>query len=193
MTRSFSDRDIKMEDTKLFALKNAFFALLLEEINCQPGLRDELGANNFGAACGVVFGKALVKVISLIGESQTGIPSFFYTCAGSSVNYMLIPPTTSLFRDVADLLSIKSGSNYEALCRSALLHLYWKQYANAEKKLNIAKNNHDSRAFAHHVYGILRGLEGNIDGARFELNLARTRESHDSAIKRIDLALKILN
>ena len=59
--------------------------------------------------------------------------------------------------------------------------------------MNIAKNNHDDRAFSHHVYGLLRGLQGNVEEAKFELGLARARETHESAIKRIDLALKVLD
>jgi hypothetical protein len=100
----------------------------------------------------------------------------------------LLPPPASLFRPVAEVLSMFGGSNYDALCRSALLHLFWGQLKAAEKKVNMAKNNHDDRAFAHHVYGLLRGLHEDRDGARFELGLALAREGFEGARLRIGRA-----
>jgi hypothetical protein len=113
-----------LASTTDFALKNAIFALLLEEISCQPGLKDELGANEFGEVCSKFFDQALVTVIASIVESNAGIPNLISKCVGHTASYWLLPPPTTVFRNVADILSIGSGSNYEALCRSALLHLY---------------------------------------------------------------------
>lgn len=176
-----------------FVVKNTTFALLLEEIRCQPNLQNELGANEFGEVCAKALGQTLVVIIATMGEPITGVPIWVARCLGPKIIDTLTPPPTSIFRSIADTLAMRSGSNYDSLCRSALLHLFWRQYSQAEMKLNIAKNNHDDRAFSHHVYGLLRGLQGNVEEAKFELGLARARETHESAIKRIDLALKVLD
>jgi len=53
--------------------------------------------------------------------------------------------------------SVFFGSNYDTLCKNALVFLARNNISMAEKEVNIAKLNHDDRAFAHHVYGLLRG------------------------------------
>jgi hypothetical protein len=98
-------------------------------------------------------------------------------------------------RDLGELYAVfkSAADNYNALCRSALLHLFWNEVEKAERKVNIAKNNRDEWAFAHHVYGLIRGFQEDAAGARFELHLARERESVPGARARIERALSVAN
>jgi hypothetical protein len=131
-------------------------------------------------------------VCERIEQAHTGLPKAVIAGPGFGIIRSLLPPPASLLRDGAEWLSMLLGSNYDALCRSAVLHLFWGQLGRAEWKINVAKNNHDHRAFAHHVYGLLRWLQEDREGARFELGLARAREGFESARHRIDRARRLL-
>ena len=173
-------------------LQDGFYALVLHEIRNQPGLEKELGANNLSAVALKAFGYTLEVLCKEIEKTNTGIPIPIITGPGFMIIRKLTPPATIWLRSLADILSIWSGSNYEALCRSALLHIFWGQLDAAEQKINVAKNNHDDRAYAHHVYGLLRGLQEDRKGSQFELGLALSREVFESARQRIHLALQLL-
>ena len=173
-------------------LQDGFYALVLDEIRNQPGLDKELDSNILTDIALTAFGSTLEKVCSNIEMTGTGIPIPIITGPGSLIIRKLAPPSTIWLRSLADILSIWSGSNYDALCRSALLHIFWGQLDEAERKINVAKNNHDDRAFAHHVYGLLRGLQEDREGSQFELDLALSREGFESARQRIHLALHLL-
>ena len=173
-------------------LRDAFYALVLDEVRCQPDLASELGGNELGGVALAAFGHGLESICERIERSHTGLPRGVITGPGFGVIRSLLPPPASLFRPVAEVLSMVFGSNYDALCRSALLHLFWGQLDAAERKVNVAKNNHDGRAFAHHIYGLLRGLQEDREGARFELSLARAREGFESARSRINRAAQLV-
>jgi|GEM_PF-6045724 len=173
-------------------LQDGFYALVLDEIRNQPGLEKELGANNLSAVALTAFGSTLKRFCQNIEMTGTGFPIPIITGPGFMIIRKLTPPATIWLRSLADILSIWSGSNYEALCRSALLHIFWGQLDEAERKINIAKNNHDDRAYAHHVYGLLRGLQEDREGSQFELGLAMSREGFESARQRVHLALHLL-
>jgi hypothetical protein len=173
-------------------LRDGFYALILDEIRCQPNLQSELGGNELGGVALTAFGHGLEWVLGQIEQSHTGLPKSLITGPGFEIARSLMRRPASLLRDLAELGSVVFGSNYDALCRSALLHLFWGELDVAERKVNLAKNNHDERAFAHHVYGLLRGLQQNRDGARFELSLAISREGHEGARQRIQRALQLV-
>lgn len=173
-------------------LQDGFYALVLDEIRNQPGLDKELDSNILTDIALTAFGSTLEKVCSNIEMTGTGIPIPMITGPGFWIIRKLTPPSTIRRRAWADILSIWLGSNYEALCRSALLHIFWGQLDEAERKINVAKNNHDDRAFAHHVYGLLRGLREDREGSQFELGLALSREGFESARQRIHHALHLL-
>jgi len=170
-------------------VQDVFYALLLDEIAAQPNLQDELGANELGdvaiKAFGVVLEVALAFYTSGVGTAIKGV--------GFRVVKQLLPPPKSVLRDVGEIMAMVSGSNYNALCRSALLHLFWGELEKAERKVNLAKHKHDDRAFAHHVYGILRGLQGDARRAQFELHLAREREQLGGPRRRIERALQAID
>jgi len=127
-----------------------------------------------------------------IEKGWSGLSDSVIVGPGIGIIKHLAPPPASLIRDGADILSMFFGSNYDALCRSALLHLFWGEIDKAKRKVELAKQKHDDRAFAHHVYGLLQGLRADLNGARFELHLAHEREGFDGAKKRIYRALQLL-
>ena len=172
-------------------MKIEFYALVQHEIYCQPGLRNEKIAGELLEMAGTVFTVTLSVVVKHL--LLTGSVPNEYIVPGAidimSKNWD-VPRT---YRNISDFLSTLSGSNYDSLCRSALLHLAWNDIKKAEDNVNIAKLNHDDRAFAHHVYGLLRGLQGDEAGARFELYLALQRETYEDAKRRIECALRVLD
>jgi hypothetical protein len=177
---------------KDMSLRDAFYALVLDEIRCQPGLAGELGGNELAGVALAAFGHGLQWVCEQIEQAHTGLPRTVITGPGFDVVRSLLPPPASLLRPVAEVLSIAFGSNYDALCRSALLHLFWGQLDAAERKVNLAKHDQDGRAFAHHVYGLLRGLQQDREGARFELGLALAREGFEGPRQRVRRAMQLV-
>lgn len=82
--------------------------------------------------------------------------------------------------------------DYESLCHGALLNLLWLDYTRAEEKINLAKYLKDEWAFAHFLYGLLRGVVGDVGKAHFELYLSINREALTCARQRIDRALSLV-
>ena len=55
-------------------LQDGFYALVLDEIRNQPGLEEELGANNLSAVALKAFGYTLEVLCKEIEKTNTGIP-----------------------------------------------------------------------------------------------------------------------
>jgi len=176
---------------KCAGLSEAFLLLVLDEINSQPNLRSEFAQNEMQGVAIKLFGMGLDQAVQTLEKQCTGLPVSVLRMTNTKVSDVIIPRPKKLTRDVAEVLSMVMGSNYDALCRSAILHIYWNELTDAERKINMAKNNDDSKAFAHHVYGLLRGVQGNRDGARFELGIALERESFEGARHRIKRAITV--
>jgi len=172
-------------------MKIEFYALVQHEIYCQPGLRNEKIAGDLLEMADRVFTVAFSVVLERLLRAASVPNEYIVPGAIQIMSKSWDVPST--YRNISDFLSTLSGSNYDSLCRSALLHLAWNDIKRAEDNVNIAKLNHDDRAFAHHVYGLLRGLQGDEAGARFELYLALQRETYEDAKRRIECALRVLD
>jgi CubicO group peptidase (beta-lactamase class C family) len=162
------------------AVQESSYLLILSEIDAQPDLKADLGTNDLAAVAHRFSGSSLEEAIEQLG-AQPWQP----TGDGLSVVHRLSPPG-------ARALNLSSQTGYEQLCRAALLALFWNDVPTAEHKVNVAKQQNDDWAFAHHVYGLLRGLQGNVGGARFELELALARETFDGARARMQRAFDVL-
>lgn len=173
-------------------MRESFYVLVLAEIEAQPNLKKELGQNDIGVVALQFTGFALDKALEIVASSH---PAVALAGAGFAALKALAPPPREFLRDVGELHAhLKSpADNYQALCRSALLHLFWGDLERAEKKINLAKAKNDAWAFAHHVYGLLRGLQEESEGARFELHLAMEREAIPEARERIGRALTVVS
>ena len=183
-------RTVKLESTYGFTpeLPDVFYALLLLEIQAQPDLEEEMGQNRIADLALRAFGVPTGMMVA----NAVGGPVGYLMGLGFKVAAELAPPPKRLLRAAAELLAKDPDSNYEALCRSALLHMVWGDLEEAEEKINVAKFNRDEHAFAHHAYGLLKGLQGDRRGARFELYLAHQREAHHEVRERIEQALSVL-
>lgn len=171
-------------------LFEAFYILVLDEIRAQPNLETELRwlETTLGISENVI--DVLIEILDR-GDWQLKIAS-----TGLKGLKQLNLPVASFTRHFGDCHSWKfkdKTANYESLCRSALLNLAWEKFDIAEGKVNDAKFIYDDWAFAHHVYGLLRGLQENRDGARFELVLALQREPSNIVKHRIERAIRLLS
>lgn len=169
---------------------DAFYILVLDEIKSQPNLQEELRL--LETALGI--SEKIIDVLIEIIDSRDW--QLKLAAAGFKGLKQLNFPVASFARNFGDWHSWKfkdKRANYESLCRSALLNLAWQKFDIAEVKINEAKFIYDDWAFAHHVYGLLRGLQENTNGARFELGLALQRESSDIVKQRLERAIRLLN
>lgn len=168
----------------------AFYILVLDEIRAQPHLENELKwlESTLGISEKVI--DVLIEILDS-GDWQLKLAA-----AGFKGLKQFNLPVASFARHFGDWHAWKfkdKRANYESLCRSALLNLAWKRIDIAEVKINEAKFIYDDWAFAHHVYGLLRGLQENTDGARFELGLALQRECSENVKHRLERAIRLLN
>lgn len=92
-------------------------------------------------------------------------------------------------RQFRSVLGQLMGKGYELRCRNALLFAFFNRLPEAEGVVSVARKSDDSKAFAHHVLGLMKGLGGDKEGARFELWLALQRETFPGARERIEKAL----
>ena len=170
-------------------VEEKFYLLAMDEVRQQPGLAEELPfdlerhAERF-AGC------PLDIAIERLGERRP--------CAnglGFAVIDELKPVPARLTHDAAQLgagLGEDLHKSYNQLCRGALLHLLWRDFARAQEHINLAKYLKDAWAFAHFLYGLLRGIDGEVGKAHFELYLAVNREGLICARHRIDRALALV-
>jgi hypothetical protein len=167
-------------------VEEKFYILVMDEIRAQPGLTRELGFDLEGYAqtfCGCPLDQALTRL------DQRG------PCAGGlgfTAVDKLGPQPAGAARGVGAIRHQQGDLSYDGLCRGALLNLLWRDRARAEEKINLAKYLRDDWAFAHYLYGLLRGVDGDVGKAHFELYLAINRETFACAKQRIDRALSLV-
>ena len=180
-----------MSVTHEMSLRDAFYACVLDEIRCQPNLQNELGGNELGGVVLAAFGRGLERVCQQIEQAHTGLPLAVITGPGLAW-FGRLSRRRRAFSVRLRRCFPSSSAPTTMPCAGALLHLFWGQLEAAEGKVNAAKNNHDDRAFAHHVYGLLRGLQEDRESALFELALASAREGFPGARHRISRALQLV-
>jgi hypothetical protein len=171
-------------------LFEAFYILVLDEIRAQPNLETEL---RWLETTLDISEKVIDVLIEILDQGDWQLK---LAATGFKGLKRFNLPIASFARHLGDWHSWKikdKTANYESLCRSALLNLAWKKIDIAEGKVNDAKLIYDDWAFAHHVYGLLRGLQENRDSARFELGLALQREPSDLVKHRIERAIRLLS
>lgn len=170
-------------------VEEKFYLLAMDEVRAQPDLVDELPFE-LESHAKLFAGRPLDAALDRLDERKP--------CAGG-LGFAAVaklperPP--ALLRDLDALregIREDSLGSYANLCRGALLNLLWLDYQRAEERINLAKYLHDEWAFAHYLYGLLRGIDGEVGKAHFELYLAVNREGLICARNRIDRALSLV-
>ena len=173
----------------MMTVEEKFYLLAMDEVRSQPELADELPFELESHAARFA-GRPLDEALSRLGERKP--------CAGGlgfAAVAKLPEQPPPLLRGLDALragISEDPTASYAALCRGALLNLLWLDYQRAEERINLAKYLHDEWAFAHYLYGLLRGIDGDVGKAHFELYLAVNREGLICARNRIDRALGLV-
>jgi len=175
-------------------LRDVFYALLLDELWSQPGLVNGLSGYRLDDVARLAFGHPLEWVTQqlqrLDGDAHDVSPPMV-TGDGPGVTALLFPTPGALSEEELRAASAGVAGEYLLLCRTALIHLFRGELRAAEDNINKAKYRHDDRAFAHHVYGLLRGLQGDATRARKELGLAFKHETLDGVRIRIRRGLRV--
>jgi len=174
------------------SLQEAFYLLVLHEIRNQPELENELGKSIADTAqifCGHGLNAVLREfdrgqLIMMEGTGFKGIQD--------KAKPILIKPLREFFYEPISMMWGKSA-NYITLCRTALIFLYYCRLGEAEKKISLATSNKDDWAYAHHVYGLLKGLQKDFAGARFEFEIAQNQEKINEPKNRIERALRLVS
>jgi hypothetical protein len=171
------------------SVEEKFYLLVLDEVRAQPDLVTSLPLDLESYARKFA-GCSLDEAIERLDERQP--------CGGGDgfeALSLLGELPTSLGLDLSALrerLTMDLEQDYHLLCREALLNLLWQNRHNAEQRINLAKYLRDEWAFAHFVYGLLRGVAGNLGRAHFELYLAINRETFACARARVERALDLV-
>lgn len=175
-------------------VEEKFYLLLLDEVRAQPRLADELRSTDRSVDLERLAerfaGRPLDAALAKLSERDP--------CQGGqrfvAVQALGAEPTklTMTLEELRWGLSGDERTDYDGLCRGALLNLLWRDFQRAEEKVNLAKYLRDDWAFAHFVYGLQRGIDGEVGKAHFELYLAINRETFPSARQRIDRALALV-
>jgi hypothetical protein len=170
-------------------LRTSFQALLLQELMTEAGLVGELGVEE--------------QVRALCSAAQ----SSFETVSGGEgdVPYFLVDRAIDqlINKECADLLERRTAADvaasaksseakYDSCCRSALCYAAAGHYRYAFGALRVAASVDDRWARHHQIYGLIHGVEGNVDGARFELSFSLEREPYSEKRRRIELGLSLL-
>jgi hypothetical protein len=171
-------------------LEEKFYILIIEEVRAQPGLGElvPLDLDTYGESFA---GMPLQAAITAIDAGQPISSSEALSFAALD---QLGPPRGHLVLDGyrVETDPERRDEAYRLLCQHALLDLLWNDVPAAEEKVNLAKYFRDDWAFAHFLYGLLRGLTGAVGHAHFELYLATHRETLPGARQRIERALRLV-
>jgi len=172
-------------------VEEKFYLLVIDEFRAQPGLSEEINVldlQDYGARFA---GMQLDQALDQIARRE---PLGVTKGAGFKILHELGPEPQEQPIKVDDI-GIDSAlmpAVYEQLCRQALINLLWKNFSAALEKINLAKYVRDEWAFAHYALGLLRGLDGELGRAHFELYLAMNREPLLGARQRIERALGLV-
>jgi len=170
-------------------IEEKFYLLVLDEVRSQPDLAQSLPVDIEALALQC----AGCSLDTALGRLHQRPP-----CEGGrgfEAVHSLAPPPAHLTTSSEELersLGTLLPANYEKVCRDALACLVWLDFKHAEERINLAKFLKDEWAFAHFLYGLLRGLDGEMGKAHFELYLAINRETYISARQRVDRALSLV-
>ena len=171
------------------SVEEKFYLLVMDEVRSQPGLAESLPFDLEGYAQGFA-GCSLDEALERLDDWKPGDGA-----RGFGITSTLTPPPPELTDELDTLrgrLTLDLQEDYQLLCRQALLNLLWWQPRGAEERINLAKYLRDEWAFAHFVYGLLRGVSGNLGRAHFELYLALNREPLVCARARVERALDLV-
>jgi hypothetical protein len=82
---------------------------------------------------------------------------------------------------------------YEACCRAALCYSVIGSHSHVFSALRAAANKHDEWARHHYLYGLILGIGGNAERARWELRMALRYEPYDEGRSRIQMVIDTLD
>jgi hypothetical protein len=83
--------------------------------------------------------------------------------------------------------------SYERCCRTALCYAVIGSSGHVFTALRAAAGKNDSWARHHYLYGLILGLEGNEERARWELDMALRIEPYEEGRARIRLAIDVVD
>lgn len=172
-------------------VEEKFYLLVIDEFRSQPQLAEEIHTVDLVDYGTRFAGVHLDEALDLIARGERSTVDGL----GFSILHELgpepeEPPLEGL--EVSRVPGRGQAELYGQLCRHALVHLLWKNFAAALDKINQAKYMRDEWAFAHYALGLLRGLDGDLGRAHFELYLAVNREPLFGAKQRIERALGLV-
>ena len=82
---------------------------------------------------------------------------------------------------------------YGHCCRMALCYAVIGRMGHAFGALRAAASKNDAWARHHYIYGLFLGLEGNLDRARWEMEMALRFEPYEEGRRRIRQTMDILD
>lgn len=87
----------------------------------------------------------------------------------------------------------KENATYEECCRTAICYAVIGSNGHAFSALRAAAAKNDAWARHHYLYGLILGLEGNLERARWELGIALQYEPYEEGRVRIRRVMDILD
>ena len=108
---------------------------------------------------------------------------------------MIIRDMTLVSRTAAALSAElkRDGVSYDHCCRMALCYAVIGSQGHAFGALRAAASKNDGWARHHYLYGLMLGLEGNVDRARWEMGMALQYEPYEEGRARIRAAMDLLD
>ena len=172
-------------------VEEKFYLLVIDEFRAQPQLKDETHAVDLADYGSRFAGINIDDALDCIARRE---PLSDTSGLGFKILHELGPepqePDVDLLRFRTD--PSLQPETYSKLCSLALVNLLWKNFSAAQEKINLAKFVRDEWASAHYALGLLRGLDGDLGRAHFELYLAVNREPLLGAKQRIERALSLV-
>ncbi len=168
-----------------------FESHLMAEFIIEPHLQDEFDLVNLASRAGTKLSPAASKILSAIIVAKTGVPIPPVVLDELGKHISKQRSTMLIFKGIADFLAWMRSSqqNYESCCRSAISHAVIGSHDYAFGALRFAANINDDWARHHHIYGLIHGVNGNYNEARYELERALGAEPYHETQLRIRLAL----
>ena len=173
---------------------DAFQGLLLREFLLEDELQDEFNYAEIVSWLGELLKEpASVAIEHFLSGGILGLVNAGLT-KHAIVRVVKIKYTTLLVRAGADLLAFMKSEedNYKSCCRSALCHAIQGSWEWSFGALSVAASKNDSWPRHHHIYGLIHGAKGDLEGAMSELNRALATEPFPETKQRISEAVELI-
>ena len=165
--------------------------VVYREFLLEPELLEEVGLDGLPSTVASLLGCPEGEALTRLVESP-----LLEALSLDQLKTLMIIRDMSLVSRTAAALSAELKQReigYDHCCRVALCYAVIGSLGHVFSALRAAASKNDQFARHHYLYGLILGLQGDVDRARWELGMALQHEPYEEGRSRIRMAMDVLD